>query len=141
MPSKKEKLMIEVINSGLKEIKVSHKDIAIERGVSIRAVRKMKKENKEAFSLFEDALKFRKFINLNTAGIRFITEFNDNNIYWLYNDNKKVIGFDEAWLRSSKLDDRELKNLRSKEIGETTIRDEEFKDSLIEKYCEGEIIL
>ena len=130
----------ELISLGIDKIKISQREIAIEKGIGLRAVRDMKKENPATYSLFEDALKFRKI--MAQTDVKIVCEFSeDENMYWLYKDNKKIIGFDESWLRNSKLDDRELKNLRREEIGETTIRDKVFEKELIEQYCGGVVAL
>lgn len=140
MDKSKKQIFQSLIELGIGDIKISQREIAIEKGIILRSVRKMKKDDPALYSIFEDALKFRKI--MSSTDIKIVTEFSeDENTYWLVEDGKKVIGFGEEWLRTSKLDNRELKNLRRTEIGMTTIRDKAFEKELIDKYCGGVIVL
>ena len=139
MLKEKKELLYGLLEMAKDDIRIGKKDIAVEKGIGLRAVRKMKKENPSTYEIFKDALKFRKIMSI--TNIKIVSEFSeDENTYWLYQDERKIIGFDEKWLRVSNLDDRELKNLRKSEIGMTTIRDKVFEKELIEKYC-GEVVV
>ena len=134
MPKNRDKLLRALILSIMNEIKISHKDIAIEKGVGLRAVRQMKKENIRAYKLFEDSLKFRKV--LGELDLRIKVEVSETeNTYWLYYQDEQKIGFDINSIVKLGLNAIEMKNLHNKEIFETTIADKNLRDSLIEKYC------
>jgi len=140
MPKNRDKLLRALILSIMNEIKISHKDIAIEKGVGLRAVRQMKKENIRAYKLFEDSLKFRKV--LGELDLRIKVEVSETeNTYWLYYQDEQKIGFDINSIVKLGLDVIEMKNLHNKEIFETTIADKNLRDSLIKKYCGSVVML
>ena len=79
------------------EIKIGHRDMAIEKGVTLRAIRKMKKENPRGYKLTEDALRFRKVMGELDLKIKVeISEKKDT--YWLYYKDNKIIEYCKFWI-------------------------------------------
>jgi len=130
LPSK-EKLITEIINSSLKEIKVSHKDIAIAKGVQLRNVRKIKKENPETYKIFEDAIKYRYITG--ELDMRIKVHFTgEDATYWLYYQEENIRKISIEELENMKLSKGQLKTLQDQEILETVITNKETRDTLLE---------
>jgi hypothetical protein len=140
MKDKKRELLNKALLLFQDEIKISQKDMAIEKGVSLRAIRKIKKDNPRSYKAIKDSLKFRKVMGELDLRIK-VESSDEEDSYWLYYKNKRVIGFDINVVVNLGLDKVEMKNLVNKDIRETTIADKKLRDSLIEKYCGNTVIL
>lgn len=123
----------ELLNQALKilqeDIKIGQKDIAIAKGVQLRNVRKMKKENPETYKIFEDALKYRYVTGELDIRIKVHLTGKDAT-YWLYCQQEAIREISIEEIGNMKLSKGQLKTLEDKEILETVITDKETRDTL-----------